>query len=471
LAVIQREHDGVRWQLEPDFAPLLEAVLKSPGELVKESPVKRVTVHSVGDRKYYIKRYLHSAVALRPLKFFFKSTQADQEWQLASQLEARGIPIVRHLALGERRTWSGVQESILITEGFEGTQLDETPGVDPAAVQAFVERMHEQGVLQVDLHPANLLVHRKTKELRLVDLHGTVVKARLSAVERDHNLAVLRTYLPIRVTREIEQLGIRLRRERLYARSRRCLRHNRDFGPMPGGGLKWQVQFAAVTTGTRQILAAPDPFLSRLPKLLKDGRSATVGAGGGLVLKRFNFRRASRLFKDLFRSSPAFSSFRKAYHLELLGIATARPVAAAERRFCRFLLRSYFLMEEIPGAVSLLERLGAGPGIEPALIESVACLIGRLHREGFSHRDLKATNIVLDAEGRPRLIDLDGLSFVGEVSRARARKDLERLARSVGERLPIGRPELTRFLKIYSRTWRSDAMRPERAPPEGRIAS
>jgi tRNA A-37 threonylcarbamoyl transferase component Bud32 len=45
-------------------------------------------------------------------------------------------------------------------------------------------------------------------------------------------------------------------------------------------------------------------------------------------------------------------------------------------------------------------------------------LIGRLDREGFSHRDLKASNFVLDAVGSPRLIVLDGLSFVGDVSRA-----------------------------------------------------
>lgn len=446
--MIQREHDGVRWELQPDFAPLLDEVLRAPGKLIKESPVKRVTLHRVGAKKFYAKRYLHAAVPLRPLKFFLKPTQAQQEWELAGLLEARDIPIVRHVALGERRTWSGVQESILITEGFEGAQLDETPGVDPSAVRMFVERMHEQGVLQRDLHPANLLVRREPFELRLVDLHGTIVLPRLSAAERANNLAVLRGYLPIKVSTEIEKLSIRLRHERLSVRSWRCLRHNRDFGCRLAGGLTWQVRFELLNNSAKQIIEAPDRTLAGAMKLYKAGRSATVGARDGFVLKRYNLRRVSRLIKDLFRPSPAAKSFRKAYHLELAGIRTARAVAVAEHRILRFLVCSYFLMEEIPGATSLNDRIKADSKPTRALIESVAALIGRLHREGFSHRDLKATNIVFDQQDQPYLIDLDGLAYLGKITQARARADLARLARGVAE---LTRRERMMFLRDYLR--------------------
>ena len=134
----------MRWLLQPDFAPLLDGLLKSPGETVKESPVKRVTRHQLGEKSFYIKRYFHHAVPLRSLKFFFKTTQARQEWDLSQQLEARKIPIVRHVALGERCTWSGTQESILITEGFDGATLTMAPDVNLQAVLEFVESMHEQ---------------------------------------------------------------------------------------------------------------------------------------------------------------------------------------------------------------------------------------------------------------------------------------------------------------------------------------
>ncbi len=453
--MIYRQNDGVRWQLKPDFAPLLDALLKAPGQTVKESSVKQVTSHRIGEKTFYIKRYIHHAVRLRPLKFFFKATQARQEWELARQLEARNIPIVRHVALGERRTWSGVQESILVTEGFDGLPLIYVPGVDPATVLKFVENMHGLGVLQADLHPGNLLVRKEQFELRLVDLHGTVVKPHLTADERRNNLAILRGYLPIKVSPEVDRLSARLRQEALHERSRRCLRHNRDFGPRMAGGLKWRVRFELLNEEARQIMAAPDRLLAGATLLLKDGHSSTVAASPGFVLKRFNFRRVARLFKDLFRCSPALGSFRKAYHLELLGIATARPVAAADRRVCRVLLRSYFLMEKIPGAVSLQDRLKTGLAPDRALIEMLGELIGRLHNAGLSHRDLKATNIILDANKRPHLIDLDGLTYVRQISKARAVADLQRLARGVEQASGSTRKQRIHFLRVYCRTRRS----------------
>jgi len=260
--VIELERDGVRWKLQPDFAPLLDKLLQSPGETVKESPVKRVSRHRVGETIFYIKRYLHHAVPLRSLKFFFKPTQARQEWDLAQQLEARKIPIVRHVALGERWSWRGVEESILVTENFDGVEVEQCTGVDPLAVLKFVEQMHERGVVQEDLHLANLLVRKNPFELRLVDLHGTRVEDRLSPEDRRKNLALLRVFMEIPVTPEIAQLSRRLRRDKLFERSRRCLRTNRDFSRVLAGGLSWQVRGAFRSPAVDGIIEDPDGFFA-----------------------------------------------------------------------------------------------------------------------------------------------------------------------------------------------------------------
>jgi tRNA A-37 threonylcarbamoyl transferase component Bud32 len=449
--VIQRETAGVRWELQPEFAPVLDEVLKSPGEMVKESPVKQVTRHRFGAETFYVKRYLHHAVPARPLKFFFKPSQARQEWKLAQQLEARDIPVVRHLGLGERVTWRGVQESILVTAGFDGTEMSQTAEVDPQVVLRFVEQMHERGVVQEDLHLANILVRREPFELRLVDLHGTLVRSRLSAGDRAKNLALLGVFLPIKLSPQIEELSRGLRQSMLRERSRRCLRQNREFARQAYGGLQWQLRLPLNEEATR-ILAGPDEFLERRATLLKRGRSATVGSGDGFVLKRFNLRRPIRLIKDLFRRSPAMGAFHKAYHLELLGIATARPIAAAERRVFRFLTRSYFLTQEIPGAVSLAERLKRGANLDDRIIERLGELIGRLHREGFSHRDLKTNNILFDATGQPHLIDLDGLAYFQKIPDSRAAADLKRLVRGVQQFGPVTHRHWFIFLRVYCRT-------------------
>jgi tRNA A-37 threonylcarbamoyl transferase component Bud32 len=453
--VIQRENDGVRWQLQPDFAPVLDALLKSPGQMVKESPVKQVTVHQVGERIFYIKRYLHHTVPLRPLKFYFKATQARQEWDLAQQLEARKIPIVRHVGLGERRTWSGVQESILVTEGFDGLPLIHVPGVDPSAVQRFVEHMHDQGVLQEDLHPGNLLVDKNTFELRLVDLHGTQVLPQLSAGQRDTNMALLRVFLPITVSPEVERLSAARRRTLFHDRSRRWARHNRDFVPVRLGGLKWQVRAGFRSAPVDRVLADPDGFLKSRAQILKPGRTSTVGKADGLVLKRFNFRKLENIVKDLFRPSRARRAFRAAYHLELLGIPTARPIAAADRRILGVLVRNYLLMEELVEAVDLGKHLAGGWVPDDATVQQAALLIARLHHEGFSHRDLKESNLVLGMGGKLFILDLDGLKFLHEVPLSRAVADLERLARGAGKYPQVTAVHLRLFWRTYCRAQRA----------------
>jgi tRNA A-37 threonylcarbamoyl transferase component Bud32 len=450
--VIQRENDGVRWELQPDFAPLLGELLQSPGGTVKQSSVKLVTRHQLGAKTFYVKRYFHHAVPLRPLKFFFKSTQARQEWDLARQLEARHIPIVRHVALGERRTWKGVQESILVTEGFDGIEVDRAKDIDPQAVLKFVEAMHARGVLQEDLHLANLLVKIAPFELRLVDLHGTRVRELLSAEERQKNLALLRVFLPIQVSPQVEEQGRELRKNLLHKRSSRCLRNNQEFERQRHGNLKWQVRLPFVNRAVTRTLAAPDEFLASRAKILKPGNTSTVGKADGLVLKRFNFRKAGNLLKDLFRPSRARRAFRKAYHLQLTGIPTARSIATADRRICGFLVRSYLLMEEIHGAMDLTTFFRGGGQAHPKLVRAAAQLLARLHNEGFSHRDLKESNLILDDEGQLYLIDLDGMTFLQHVSDDRAALDLARLVRGVENYPGVTRQDRIQFYRTYLRS-------------------
>jgi tRNA A-37 threonylcarbamoyl transferase component Bud32 len=448
------EREGVGWELQPDFAPLLEALLESPGETVKESPVKRVTRHRAGGKIFYVKRYLHGAVPLRPLKFFFKATQARREWELAGQLEARQIPVVRHVALGERRTWRGVLESVLVTEGFDGAPVDQCRWIDPVAVLKFVERMHERGVVQEDLHLENLLARKSPFELRLVDLHGTRIKAELTRADRVRNLALLRTYLPVPVTGEVAHLSRQIRRRKLFERSKRCLRHNREFIRVRAGGLNWQVREPFRSAAVDGILSDPDKLLQTRATILKPGRSATVGRADGLVLKRFNFRKVGSLFKDVLRSSRARRAFRKGYHLELAGVPTARTIATADRRRGGFLLRSYLLMEAIAGAGDLGACLRTGGTLEPALIRQAARLIGKLHDEGFSHRDLKESNLVLGADEQLFLIDLDGLKFDLDLPASRAAADLIRLAQAAAKFPAVTARQRRLFLRAYCRARR-----------------
>jgi tRNA A-37 threonylcarbamoyl transferase component Bud32 len=450
-SVIQCEKNGVRWELVAGFAPILDEVLRSPGKLIKESPAKVVTRHCLPGGNFYVKRYRHDAVPLRPLKFFFKRSQAKQEWELAHELQRRGVPVVEHVALGERRSRGGLQESILITAGFEGVPLNEAQEIDPSAVLRFIEQLHERGVLHEDLHPANLLVRRDPFELRLVDLHGAKVKDRLTIKERNVNLALLRVAFPIPVAPEVQRSSAQTRQLLLFRRSKRCLRRNREFAFERIGGLRWHVRLPLLTPSAKKILLDPDGFLSETAHILKPGRTSTVGRGDGVVLKRFNFRKPFSLVKDLGRPSRARKAYQQAYHLELAGIPTARCIATADRRICGFLWQAYFLMEEIPGAIDLGTVLRSGCHLEAGLIDQVAELVARLHEEGFSHRDLKESNLVFGNNGVLHVLDLDGLKFVKQLSERRAALDLLRLARAAEIYPAVTRHQRFRFLVKYCR--------------------
>ena len=425
--MIRIEKNRVRWELDPNFAPLLDEILVSEKSRVKESAAKLVAIHSAGGKEFFIKRYRHDAFKFRPLKFFFKPSQARQEWRLAQELEKLDLPIVKHVALGECWSGRGLLESILITEKFDGKPLNLIPQFEPARVLKFVEALHQRGVLQRDLHPGNILASPDCSELRLVDLHGIEIKPLLTDEEKAVNIAYLRIFLPLPVSADVAKRSGQLRKKVFEKRSRRALKENRDFARKTFGGLDWQVRLPLLNPAGRGILAAPDEFLANRAEILKRGRSSTVGKADDLVLKRFNLRKALSLFKDLFRRSRAARAFRKAYHLELAGIPTARAVAFTERRACGFLLRSYLLMEEIPGATELRKWRGE----KSSAVSSAENLIAKMHAAGFTHRDLKETNLVFDSSGKLFLIDLEGLEFVGEVSTQRASADLARFARAV----------------------------------------
>jgi 3-deoxy-D-manno-octulosonic acid kinase len=132
----------------------------------------------------------------------------------------------------------------------------------------------------------------------------------------------------------------------------------------------------------------------------------------------------------------------------LAGIPTARVVAVAERRIAGFLVCSFQLMEEIPGATTLQKFLRAGGRLDRPLVREAAALVARLHEEGFTHGDLNDRNLVLDAKGGLFLIDLDALQFA---PRARAALDLGRLARDMLKHASVTRAHRETFLRHYCR--------------------
>jgi serine/threonine protein kinase len=92
---------------------------------------------------------------------------------------------------------------------------------------------------------------------------------------------------------------------------------------------------------------------------------------------------------------------RSAAQLKHPGIITIHETGQAEDG-------TFYLVEEFVQGTTLSVRLAAGPVPFPdaaVLIAAICDALDCAHRHGVIHRDIKPANILLDAEGRPHLMD------------------------------------------------------------------
>lgn len=437
-----------KWELSDNVDhDLMESLLLEEGKVVKKSPAKLVTFHETSDGDFYVKRSRHAPFIFRPQKYWFKDCPSRWEWSVARTAQSLDVPVVDHLAICEIWSSFGLQEDILITRAFDGEPLHITTNVDPHRVMKFVKMCHEKGMVHGDLHSSNLLVNESTGEFRLVDLKGVCFKQNADPKRQRLDIAYLNMNFPMPLSEGLLKLSKELRRKKMADRSRRCLKDNREFGQQVHGGSKWWVRKLLSKDSLNQVLETPDAFCTG-DSLLKDGLTCTVGQYSGYVIKRYNLKKLLNLIKDLFRSTKAKRGFQLGYHLELVGVATPRVIAAAEYRFLGFALRSYFIMEKIEGSIELAEVNKSGS----SLAKHLGNLIGKMHYEGFSHRDLKTSNILVDTSSRPLLIDLDGLKYEKKVPIRIIKKNLNRLIRDLRKKNIFSEEIIKVFLDYYNKS-------------------
>lgn len=184
------------------------------------------------------------------------------------------------------------------------------------------------------------------------------------------------------------------------------------------------------------FLKDPDYFIEQ-GTIIKDGRSATVAlieiANTAYVLKRYNIKNFWHRIRRQFRPSRAWVCWRNAHILEMLGIATAKPLLMMEWRFGSLRREAYFLCEYVPGE-DALHFLKNEPSDSPALaraLEQFKALFSTMRDYAIVHGDMKATNFHVN-ERKITVLDLDGMYQESDQRRfenARA-KDLQRFAKN-----------------------------------------
>ena len=163
----------------------------------------------------------------------------------------------------------------------------------------------------------------------------------------------------------------------------------------------------------KKLIADPDSVIDS-SRLLKDGNSATVALaevnGKLLVIKRYNIKNFIHALKRCPRDTRAWSSWRNAHRLELLGIPTPKPIAFLERRWGPFRSTSYYISEYIDGTD--LYRLITSDKSKEINIEALSISFGEMLKlladANMSHGDFKATNFIV-AGKKLYVIDIEGM--------------------------------------------------------------
>ena len=378
------------------------------------------------------------------------------------------------------------------------------------ALAVLTARLHEAGFVHGDFHPGNILVRMDEDDrprLAMIDLDALRVRRHLSWAAVRDNLALLNHFFWLRCRRVdryrflhayFEARGIaphdprgfavaiekatRSWAERLWRRwGRRCRASNKYFKKYRTSDA-WAIASRALDPATvRALMADPDaPFDQPATRILKMSRTTTVAEltlpvgrePTPVIYKRFNRRQWIDPLLALFRPSRAWRAWQAGQDLTSRGLPTPKNLALIGRPWLRLGRRLAGVLPREMVVVTLRAEpsitLGdyarqVLPGLPPevarkrriALTLALARLIRTLHERSLSHRDLKASNILIDgdledgAEVRLSLIDLVGVNIVHPMSRDRRLQNLARLQVSLAEAPGRTRTDALRFLRAY----------------------
>ena len=176
-----------------------------------------------------------------------------------------------------------------------------------------------------------------------------------------------------------------------------------------------------------------------------------------VVCKLSGRRNALRRMIGVFRRSRASRNWQMGWDLLKEGIPTALPVGVLEKLAAGLRLSAIMITVSLLPGKSLAEFMrkdAAGLAAEAhrQLSNELVRIVGKLHKRGFFHRDLKGVNVFVQTTGQAKaslfLIDLDGCHHNGQSYRKRV-KSLGRLARASLDWPTVKASDRLRFLKRY----------------------
>jgi tRNA A-37 threonylcarbamoyl transferase component Bud32 len=489
---------GRSWIVRADWASflfdagdLLPDCIADPPSVIRRTESREVAAVRLRGRRaasVIVKSYTPRGALDGFLRGSVLEVPAQIEWRVGRAVAALGLPVAEPLAVGwetrgltRRRSWIVVAE---VPAARDLAAVAADPGTPPSLRRRLLleladlwRALHDRGVRHDDPNLENFLVTpgQGGPKLVLIDLRrvrlsgapldrvaraeslGRLYPTALGTASFSDQMRFLRRYLgpgagqdELRWFREeIAREGGPILIRRAIHRMEGALRGDRRYATRDEGGLRWHVRRDAADPALARLLGDPEAAFGDPASVIKSGRSAKIARVPPFVIKRFNQKRPLNQLVDRVRLDRARRNLALAALLDFLRIRTPRGLAAAAVRRGGLVKRGYLVTEEVAGGRSLAECLRHGEAPAGAL-EAVGSALARLHAWGFAHRDLKATNVLVDGAGRAWLVDLDGIRrrIVTEERRA---ADLGRLFRDFSAYPARERERVEAVLKGYGR--------------------
>lgn len=329
------------------------------------------------------------------------------------------------------------------------------------ALSGILAQMHNEGIVQHDLHLNNFLVG--DTGIYLIDGDAIKRHSQVSKTMALHNMAVLLAqvnnaglaltrlclaeYQPLREStlsidalifhRQVENLRLK-RLDKLLEKTQRNCTAYYSTSDMTHFFVCARESYG---TNLQIILADLDGWVERGERL-KDGNTCTVSRvcveGQFYVIKRYNIKSLRHKVSRFFRTTRARVSWLNSHTLDFYGIPTAQMHALYEERKGFMRGRAFLIMQNLDGALLSEKKQPLSSNIRKAAI----MLFQKLFEAGLVHGDTKSNNFIVlnDAASPPpaqtilAMIDLDamvrfrpGLKIAGnELFRKAFEKDLKR---------------------------------------------
>jgi tRNA A-37 threonylcarbamoyl transferase component Bud32 len=243
--------------------------------------------------------------------------------------------------------------------------------------------------------------------------------------------------------------------------------------PFSSGTYTGFIKRNVATPRLLEFLHDPDgAFSDPASPIIKDSNTTSScsvphileGSQESLYIKRYNYQNRLYVLKNLFRPSRAKRVWKVSQKLVACNIPTPLPISFLEQRKGRLLIKSFFISQKVDGALNLnaaFQQLQTDSSVQDtkqkkSLIHQVANMIRSLHDCGICHRDLKASNILVQGISKQAeklyLVDLDSARIQKGVPKKGRIRDLSRLNASLFFTTGISTTDRLRFLHNYLRT-------------------